>query len=115
MAIENHGGVTTKAEGLLEIVKQVDSPYFGINFDSGNVYSDDPYKELEALAPYAVNAQLKVEIGPGHQQADLERVVKILRDAGYNGWVALEYEAAEEPKEAIPRIIDKLQKLIDIT
>ncbi|MGN6136544.1 MAG: sugar phosphate isomerase/epimerase family protein [Aureliella sp.] len=116
MALENHGGVTAKAEGLLEIVRRVDSPMFGVNFDCGNFRStSDPYQELEAIAPYAVNAQLKVDISPNgkREDTDLERVLKILRDAGYSGWVALEYEAAEEPKEAIPRHIEKLQKLLD--
>jgi len=115
MALENHGGVTAKAEGLLEIVRKVNSPYFGVNFDCGNFRStSDPYAELAAIAPYAVNAQLKVDIYPDgkHQETDLERVLKILRDAGYSGWVALEYEASEEPKEAIPRHIEKLQKLL---
>lgn len=116
MALENHGGVTAKAEGLLEIVRQVDSPFFGVNFDCGNFSSTpDPYAELEAIAPYAVNAQLKVDITVAgkRQETDLERVLKILRDAGYSGWVALEYESEEEPTEAIPRWIDKLQKLVD--
>jgi sugar phosphate isomerase/epimerase len=35
-----------------------------------------------------------------------------LRDAGYSGWVALEYEAEEEPRQAIPRYLDELRKLI---
>lgn len=114
MALENHGGVTTEAKGLLEIVKQVDSPYFGVNFDCGNFKSADPYAELEAIAPYAVNAQLKVDLSRAgkREDTDLERVLKILRDVGYSGWVALEYEAAEEPKEAIPRIIEKLHKMM---
>lgn len=116
MALENHGGVTAKAEGLLEIVRKVESPFFGVNFDSGNFGStDDPYRELEAIAPYAVNAQLKVEmkVAGQKQEADLDRILKILRDAGYSGWVALEYEASEEPKEAIPRWIERLQKLVE--
>ncbi len=114
MALENHGGVTAKAEGLLEIVRKVDSPFFGINFDCGNFHSADPYAELEAIAPYAVNAQLKVDISREgkREDTDLERVLKILRDVGYSGWVALEYEAAQEPKEAIPRIIEKLHKMM---
>ncbi len=109
-----YGGVTTKAEGLLEIVKQVDSPYFGVNFDCGNFRSADPYAELAAIAPYAVNAQLKVDLSREgkREDTDLERVLKILRDVGYSGWVALEYEASEEPKEAIPRIIEKLHKMM---
>jgi sugar phosphate isomerase/epimerase len=116
LALENHGGVTAKAEGLLEIVQQVNAPGFGVNFDSGNFRStDDPYAELALIAPYAVNAQVKVDIYPSgqHQPTDLARVLNILRDAGYSGWVALEYEAKEEPLEAIPRYLDQLRKLID--
>jgi sugar phosphate isomerase/epimerase len=116
LALENHGGVTAKAEGLLEIVRQVDSPFFGVNFDSGNFRdSSDPYAELAQIAPYAVNAQIKVEIQVNgqNQESDLPRVVDILRDAGYSGWVALEYEASEEPIEAIPRWLDRLKPLMD--
>jgi sugar phosphate isomerase/epimerase len=117
LALENHGGVTEKAEGLLSIVQQVQSEALGINFDSGNFKStNDPYAELEQIAPYAVNAQIKVEMTTPEGKkvpADLERIVSILRQAGYSGWVALEYEAAEEPKEAIPEWISKLKKLLD--
>ena len=115
LALENHGGVTARAEGLLEIVKQVNAPGFGVNLDSGNFQStDDPYAELALIAPYAVNAQIKVDISPGGKQqpTDLAKVLNILRDAGYSGWVALEYEAKEEPLEAIPRYLDQLRKLI---
>lgn len=117
LALENHGGVTEKAQGLLEIVRQVNSPAFGVNFDSGNFrVTDDPYAELEAIAPYAVNAQIKVDMHRAgkDEPTDLARVLKILRDVGYSGWVALEYEAKEEPKEAIPRYLDQLRKLVDI-
>lgn len=115
LALENHGGVTATADGLLGIVKQVESEALAINFDSANFKSSaDPYAELAAIAPYAVNAQIKVEIFPNgkREEADLERILNILREAGYSGWVALEYEAAEEPKVAIPRWIDKLKKIV---
>jgi sugar phosphate isomerase/epimerase len=116
LALENHGGVTAKSSGLLEIVRQVESPVFGVNFDSGNFQStDDPYLELAEIAPYAVNAQIKVEIKQAGASVptDLKRVIGILKDAGYSGWVALEYESAEEPLEAIPRWLDQLRPLID--
>ncbi len=114
LALENHGGVTATAEGLLEIVHQVDSPALGINFDSGNFKLPDPYAELEKIAPYAVNAQIKVEVVvDGEKQlSDLPRVISILKNAGYSGWVALEYEAAEEPLEAIPGWLDKMTALL---
>ena len=87
----------------------------GINFDSGNFkVAGDPYAELEKIAPYAVNAQLKVEvvIDGKKQHSDIPRVVSILKNAGYSGWIALEYEAAEDPLEAIPGWLKQLDAAI---
>lgn len=115
LALENHGGITATSEGLLSIVKQVDSPAFGVNFDSGNFRAKaDPYSELQQIAPYAVNAQIKVEITKNgrKQVTDLDRVLSILRDSGYSGWVALEYEASEEPRDAIPGWLERLKVLL---
>lgn len=115
LALENHGGVTATADGLLGIVKQVESPAFGVNFDSGNFrVMADPYAELERIAPYAINAQIKTHVAPNgeKQDADLPRLIQLLKDVGYSGWVALEYEDADEPLEAIPAWLDKLKALI---
>jgi sugar phosphate isomerase/epimerase len=115
LALENHGGVTATAKGLLEIVRGVNSPAFGVNFDSGNFRdSSDPYAELAEIAPFAVNAQIKVDMYPAGKQepADLARVLEILGQAGYHGWVALEYEAEEDPRTAIPRYVAEIQKLL---
>jgi hydroxypyruvate isomerase len=45
-------------------------------------------------------------------ETDLKRVVEILRKSGYSGWVALEYEAKEEPLEAIPKWLNKLRPIV---
>jgi len=117
LALENHGGITATPAQMLRIIERVDaSPWFGVNFDSGNFQTDDPYADLAKIAPYAVNAQIKASISPGgkgKQPADYERIVRILKDAGYRGFVALEYEESESPFEAIPRILDQLRPLMD--
>ncbi len=115
LALENHGGITATPEQLLAIVKNVKpSPWFGVNLDGGNFRSDDPYADLARIAPYAVNAQLKTEISRNGKKetADLGRIVKILIDAGYRGYIVLEYEAAEDPKTAVPRHIEELRNII---
>ncbi len=118
LGLENHGGIVAEADDLLEIVRAVQSPWFGINLDTGNFHTDDPYSDLARCAPYAVNVQIKTEIQPRGQKkqlADLPRLVHILRDAHYQGYVALEYEAAEDPWQAVPRILAQLRVLCSAT
>jgi sugar phosphate isomerase/epimerase len=46
------------------------------------------------------------------EAADLGRVVAILREARYSGYVVLEYEAADDPIKAIPRHVKTLRQLM---
>ncbi len=115
LALENHGGVTTTPEQLLAIVKAVKHDWFGVNLDGGNFHGADPYADLAAAAPYAVVCQVKTEIrraGSKVEAADLKRITDMLRGVNFRGYVALEYEAAEDPKTAIPRVAPELQKLM---
>lgn len=116
LALENHGGITATADNMLKIIERVKpSPWFGVNLDSGNFNTPDPYADLAQIAPYAINAQLKTEIAPAgkpKRETDLEREIDILKRAGYRGYVVLEYEAAEDPQTAVPRHLDHIRKLI---
>jgi sugar phosphate isomerase/epimerase len=112
LGIENHDSITT-ADRLLRIVRAVDSPWVCVNLDSGNFIAEDVYAEIAASAPYAMNVQLKTEIKVGttgreKAPADLERVVKILKDTGYEGFVVLEYEEEKDPYEHVPPLLEKL-------
>lgn len=115
LGIENHGGIVAEAADLLEIVRAVRSPWVGINLDGGNFHSDDPYRDFASCGPYAVNVQLKAEIrrrGQKQELADLKRQIQSLRDVNYQGYVALEYESAEDPWKAVPRLLRQLQELL---
>ncbi len=115
LGIENHGGIVAEADAVLNIVRAVKSPWVGINLDSGNFHTDDPYRDFERCAPYAVNVQIKADIhrrGAKPEPADLEHFVRILRSARYQGYVALEYESAEDPWKAVPPLLERLRKLM---
>jgi len=58
LGLENHGGITERARRVVQIVKEVDSPWTGISLDTGN-FHEDPYPQIETCAPYAVNCQIK--------------------------------------------------------
>jgi len=116
LALENHGGgVTVTADQLLRLVRAVKGPNFGVNLDTGNFHGPDPYAEIAQAAPYAVNVQVKTEVrrrGRSKEPADLSKVIGILREAKYSGYVVLEYNAPEDPKTAVPRYLKTLRSLI---
>jgi len=116
LALENHGGITDTPEHLLDLVKPIKSTALGVNIDTGNFNTPDPYADIARIAPYGVVSQVKTEVNPKgkkKEEADLGRVVKILKDANFHGFVALEYEAKEDAKTAVPRYVKELRKLIN--
>lgn len=115
LALENHGGIVATIDQMLTLVRAVRHDWFGVNFDTGNFHSADPYADLSRLAPYAVTVQIKDQIqrtGRPAEDADLARLIEILRAANYRGYVALEYEGREDPRAAVPRNLAALRPLM---
>lgn len=113
LALENHGGPTATAEGLLEFVRDVSSPYFGVNLDSGNFHSEDVYAEMAQVAPFALNVQVKMTTsGPDGKKkpSDLPRLAKLLKEAHYRGYIVLEFEEAGDPKEECPKYLQQMRE-----
>ncbi len=113
LALENHGGLTASPEGLLKLVKDVQSPWFGVNFDSGNFHGKDVYAELAEIAPYALNVQIKVVVSPAMQRkqpSDFRKLAQILTDAGYRGYVVLEYEEGGNPRTECANYLSQLRE-----
>jgi len=111
LALENHWGLTTKVENLLRIHKDVDSPWLGINLDTGN-WPGDPYEGIERLAPYATIVQAKTYYGGGvwyTLDLDYPRIARILDKAGFTGWVSLEMEGKEPAATAVPKSLEMLR------
>ena len=114
LALENHGGITATPKQMMRIIEGVnDSPWFGVNLDGGNFNTDDPYRDLAVIAPYAINAQIKVAIKKNgvKEEADFARIIGILKDANYRGYIVLEYEEAD-PMGEIPQHLDALRELL---
>jgi len=94
-------------------VRAVKSEWVGVNLDTGNFHGPDPYEEIARSAPYAITCQLKTEVQPAggkKQEADIPRIVEILRKAGYRGYFTLEYEGSEDPMTAVPRILRRMRE-----
>jgi len=116
LGLENHGGIVADVNDLLDIIRSVQSRWVGVNLDTGNFWAtDNPYHDMERLAPYAVNVQYKVKIrwpGRGKVPSDPKRIKAILENAGYQGYVALEYEE-NDPWGEIPQWLARLREVFE--
>lgn len=112
LALENHWGLTRTPEGLLRILNAISSPWLGGLMDTGN-FMEDPYDKLEAIAPKTVYVQAKTYQGGGEWYTldlDYQRIARILRGAGYTGYVSLEFEGKANPDIAVPQSIAMLRQ-----
>jgi sugar phosphate isomerase/epimerase len=113
LGLENHGGITERAERIVGIVKKVNSPWAAVNLDTGN-FNRDAYRQIAQILPYAANVQFKTEIRDekGERvESDWDRLTRMLAEGGYKGYMALEYEAREDPATAMPRLLARLNAL----
>ena len=112
MGLENHWGLGRTPEGVLRVVKEVNSPWLQVTLDTGN-FLEDPYDKLEMLAPKTVLVQTKTYHGGGlwyTLDLDYDRIAKLLRKHGYKGWISLEFEGKEDAMKAVPKSLAMLRK-----
>jgi len=111
LALENHWGLGRTPEGLLRIVKAINSPWLRILADTGN-FLEEPYDKLEMIAPYTVFIQAKTYYGGGlwyTLELDYPRIAKIFKKHNYRGYVSLEFEGNEDYKTALPKSLKLLR------
>lgn len=115
--VENHGGFSSNAELLTRVIKNVDMencgtlPDFGnfcVKRDSGGnwggdcVEEYDKYKGVEEMMPYAKGVSAKsydFDENGNETSLDYPRLMKIVKDAGYTGYVGVEFEGSNVSEE----------------
>ena len=93
--VENHGGLSSNGEWLAGVMKLVNLPSCGTLADFGNFHDYDRYRGVEELMPFAkgVSAKSHEFDAEGNEvRTDYRRMLKIVLDAGYRGWIGVEYE-----------------------
>ncbi|RLF17289.1 MAG: sugar phosphate isomerase/epimerase [Thermoprotei archaeon] len=114
LAMENHGGITSTADNVIRIIEEVGSEWLRALLDTGN-YRENVYENIAKTAPYAIHVHAKfyeVTEDGREKNLDYNRIVSILRDAGFKGYLSIEYEGKEDPKVAVPRIAKFLRELL---
>jgi sugar phosphate isomerase/epimerase len=114
IGIQNHGDTLKNADQVLKIVKMVDSEWFGVIVDTGYFLTPDPYKDIARVTPYAVNWQVKEKVDgkEGKARTDLKKLVRIIREGGYRGYIPIEtLSVAGEDYNPRARVAELLKEL----
>ncbi|MCI0748282.1 MAG: DUF1080 domain-containing protein [Verrucomicrobia subdivision 3 bacterium] len=104
IAIENHGGHSSDSDWLVKTFKAINRPNFGSLPDFGNFPDHvNRYDAVEAIIPFvkAVSAK-SMKFTPDGQvvETDFRRMMRIVRDGGYSGYVGIESSAGSQEEEA---------------
>ncbi|HEY7303614.1 MAG TPA: sugar phosphate isomerase/epimerase family protein, partial [Bryobacteraceae bacterium] len=133
MAVENH--IDFNGQEMLSLMRSVDSPFLGMNFDTGNFVRllDDPVRAMDALAPhtYATHIKdLKVQRGVpanewyffssapvGDGVVDNARLIEKLQHAGFSGILAVEIDFlhpdyGNDEHAAVAASVSELRRLV---
>ncbi len=105
LGLENHGGLTSTADGVLSLLQPfAKNPWVGLNLDLGN-FTGDIYAQYARCAPVTITTHAKVTVRQGdkREQVDYRRAVRILREAGYRGFLAIEYEESDDAAVGVDR------------
>ncbi len=119
--VENHGGLSSNGAWLAGVMKEVNMPRCGTLPDFGNFHVSrteeyDKYKGVAELMPFAkgVSAKSYAFNEQGNETTiDFPRMMKIVLDAGYHGYVGIEYEGRTPEPEGIAATKKLLERIRD--
>ena len=97
--VENHGGLSSNADWLVEVIKKVDHKRCGTLPDFGNFRikpgeSYDSYRGMQKLLPFAKGVSVKDRVwdDKGKQSAlDYDRMLKLVHASGFRGYCGIEF------------------------
>ncbi|SDM74845.1 Sugar phosphate isomerase/epimerase [Catalinimonas alkaloidigena] len=106
--VENHGGYSSNGAWLADVMKQVNNPNCGTLPDFGNFRLSeteeyDKYKGVKEMMPYAKGVSAKAyefDANGNEPKIDFRKMMQLVKDAGYTGYVGIEYEGSQLSEEA---------------
>ena len=120
--VENHGGLSSNADWLAEVMRTVNHPNCGTLPDTGNfrINNDetyDSYEGVKKLMPWAKGVSIKDKVWDANgNQSDLDftRMMQIVVNAGYNGYCGIEfggYEGLNSARQSLETARNEIESL----
>jgi sugar phosphate isomerase/epimerase len=113
--VENHGELSSNGKWLVGVMHQVGLPNCGTLPDFGNFYDYDRYDGVREMMPFAKGVSAKshdFDAAGNETHTDYRRMIKIVLDAGYHGYLGIEYEGPVIPeREGVLKTLRLLERV----
>jgi sugar phosphate isomerase/epimerase len=110
IGLQNHADFIQTAQQVNDIIEAVNSEWLGLILDTGSYRVHDPYEEIEKSIKHAVNWQIKekVFIAGKEIDTDLPKLISIIRQSNYKGYLPIETLGKGDPKVKVSALFAKL-------
>jgi sugar phosphate isomerase/epimerase len=114
IGLQNHNDFIQTANQVINMIKTVNSEWLGLILDTGSFRVNDPYEEIEKSIKYAVNWQIKENVFKDGKEieADIQKIISMIKAAGYKGYLPIETLGDGDPKIKIDNLFSKVKKAI---
>jgi sugar phosphate isomerase/epimerase len=115
IALQNHYDFLKSASDVAKILKMIDHSWAGLMLDIGSYHSPDPYADIAATANYAITWQMKEQVFVNETQVDTDyaKVISIVRQCGYKGYLPLETLGEGDPKPKVELLYNKVKSVLE--
>lgn len=116
IVLQNHADFIRTDDDILEMITQVKSDWLAVNLDIGSFKLGDPYAQIARVAPYAATWQIKENlfVEGRETETDLNRIMAIVRDSGYRGYLPIETLGKGDPRQKVPVFYEKVKRALTI-
>lgn len=111
VGLQNHNEFLLQSDEVIDILKKVDSEWFGLILDIGSLNAENVYEEIKKLAPYANYWFIKEHVTPNgiKTAVDMKKIASIIKNQGYQGYVSFESLSDGEPKQIISSMFNSFK------
>jgi sugar phosphate isomerase/epimerase len=116
LALQNHNDFLKTAEETEKLLKLISHDWVGLMLDIGSYHTADPYRDIAANSKYAITWQMKEKVFINETQVDTdyEKVIALVRQCGYKGYLPLETLGEGDPYVKVEALLKKVRNVLTV-
>ncbi len=115
LALQNHNDFLKTSEQTEKLLNLVNHEWVGLMLDIGSYHTNDPYRDIAANSKYAITWQMKekVFINDNQVDTDYKKIIEIVRQSGYKGYLPLETLGEGDPYVKVKDLYYRIRSVLE--